>query len=209
MTTAAPILRLYHATTSPYVRKVMAVATQLGLASQIELLASDAHPIERDSRIATFNPIGKIPAAQTRDGQLLFDSRVICEYLDDYAQGGLFPVGAARWEALAHQALGDGLLDAALLARYERLARPKELQFDVWYQAQMGKVQSALTSIEQQAPTLVNTPCDIGAITLGCALGYLDFRFPDLVWRSQCPQAARWFTDFDAQPAMSATRPHE
>ncbi|MEL7979872.1 glutathione S-transferase family protein [Halomonas sp. ATBC28] len=208
-TAAAPILRLYHATTSPYVRKVMAVATQLGLASQVELLASAAHPINRDSRIATFNPIGKIPAAQTRDGQLLFDSRVICEYLDDYAQGGLFPVGAARWEALARQALGDGLLDAALLARYERLVRPKELQSDAWYQAQLGKVQAALASIDQQVPALASTPSDIGSITLGCALGYLDFRFPDMDWRSHCPEAARWFKDFDTQPAMIATRPYE
>ncbi len=209
MTIAPPILRLYHTTTSPYVRKVMAVANQLGLAAQIELLASAAHPVKRDSRIATFNPIGKVPAAQTSDGQLLFDSRVICEYLDDYAQGGLFPVGAQRWQALARQALGDGLLDAALLARYERLARPKELQSDAWYQAQLGKVQAALESIEQQAPELASTPSDIGAITLGCALGYLDFRFADMDWRSHCPQAARWFADFDAQPAMIATRPHE
>lgn len=204
-----PLLRLYHAPTSPYVRKVMVVATQLGLASQIELLTSAAHPIKRDDRIASFNPLGKIPAAQTSDGQLLFDSRVICEYLDDYAQGGLFPAGATRWEALARQALGDGLLDAALLARYERLARPKELQYDAWHQAQLGKVQAALASIDQQAPSLASTPSDIGAITLGCALGYLDFRFADMDWRSHCPEAAHWFADFDAQPSMIATRPYE
>ncbi|WP_323751503.1 glutathione S-transferase [Marinobacter sp.] len=202
------MFQLYYASTSPYVRKVMATAHYLGLTDQIEKLESAAHPVNRDDRIARFNPLAKVPAMRTDDGILLYDSRVICEYLD--AQGGhkLIPAnGNARWICLAQQALGDGLLDAAILARYELIVRPEEKQWEVWRQAQFSKIDAALTEINTQAPQLSRTPDDLGLITLGCALGYLDFRFPELDWRALHPQAADWFAEFDEHPAMLETRP--
>ena len=108
------MLQLYFAATSPYVRKVMVVAHHLGVADRIEHLAAAANPVNRDRNIAAFNPLAKVPAARTDDGLCLFDSRVICEYIDSERGGGLFPAaGRARWIALTQQALADGLLDAA------------------------------------------------------------------------------------------------
>lgn len=205
---AQPVLQLYYAPTSPYVRKVMAVAHVTGLVHRIERLESAANPVQRDARIATFNPLGKVPAAQTIAGEPLYDSRVICEYLDSLGQGKLFPSDERRWATLTRQALGDGLLDAAILARYEGLVRPPELQSKAWYQAQLEKIHAALDEIERQADILEALPLEIGTLTLGCALGYLDFRFPDLDWRRDHPQAEHWFAEFDRQPAMAATHPH-
>lgn len=203
------MMQLFYATTSAYVRKVMVCATVLGLADEIERLDSAAHPIERDERIAVFNPLAKVPALRTENGLCLYDSRVICEYLNARAGGDLYPAqGDERWRSLARQALGDGMIDAALLARYEFSARPPEKQWQNWADAQLKKVAAALAEIEGQASSFSTHPNDIGLIAIGCALGYLDFRFAGLNWRDGHPLTAAWFALFDAHPAMAATRPY-
>ncbi len=203
-------MRLLYAPTSPFVRKVMACAHLTGQAGQIEWLASAAHPVNRDARIAAHNPLAKVPTLILPDGTALYDSRVICEYLAEAAgDTRLFPPGPARWVALTRQALGDGLLDAALLARYEHTARPAEVQWPQWREAQLLKVQACLADIESQADDLSRTHPSIGDLTLACALGYLDFRFPELDWRMTHPRAAAWFSVFNALPAMQATLPHD
>jgi len=203
------MMQLFYATTSAYVRKVMVCATVLGLADEIERLDSAAHPIERDERIAVFNPLAKVPALRTENGICLYDSRVICEYLNARAGGDLYPAqGDARWRSLARQALGDGMIDAALLARYEFSARPPEKQWQNWADAQLEKVAAALAEIEGQVSSFSDHPNDIGLIAIGCALGYLDFRFAELNWRAGHPLTAAWFALFDAHPAMAATRPY-
>jgi glutathione S-transferase len=214
-------MKLLYAPTSPFVRKVMVVAHLTGQADQIEWLPSAAHPIRRDDRIAAHNPLAKVPTLILEDGQALYDSRVICEYLAVRAgDTQLFPAsGAARWHALMQQALGDGLLDAALLARYERTARPPEVQWIDWYEAQLVKVDAGLAAIEEQARARYwNGPASdapasdtptIGDITLGCALGYLDFRYPELDWPARYADTARWHAAFRTLPAMQATLPHD
>ncbi|HEY0295517.1 MAG TPA: glutathione S-transferase N-terminal domain-containing protein [Bordetella sp.] len=203
-------MQLRYAPTSPYVRKVMVAARLLGLVEKIELLDSAAHPIQRDARIAAHNPLAKVPTLILADGQSLYDSRVICEYLDGLAPGyGLFPeAGPLRWRAIARQALGDGLLDAALLARYEATARPPEKQWEAWRAAQRVKIEACLDAIESQAETLATRQLTIGEVTLACALGYLDFRFPELDWRAARPKAAHWNAQVQALPALQATVPH-
>lgn len=202
-------MKLLFAPTSPYVRKVMVCAHLTHQVDQIELLDSAAHPINRDDRIAAFNPVAKVPTLVLEDGRPLFDSRVICEYLASRAgDDTLFPaVGPKRWTALMQQALGDALLDAALLARYEVAARPAEVQWPAWRQAQLNKVEACLTSIESMAKDLAIDSPSIGEVTLGCALGYLDFRFPELEWRKGRPGATRWDEAFQRKAAMQATRP--
>ncbi len=204
-------MQLLHAPTSPYVRKVMASAHLLGLAGEIAWLPSAANPIVRDGRIAAHNPLAKVPTLILADGRALYDSRVICEYLaslrPDY---GLFPAdGDARWRALGLQALGDGLLDAALLARYEYTARPDAKQWHDWRAAQLTKVAACLDEIEALAATLATGRLTIGEVTIGCALGYLDFRFPALPWRDLRPKAAAWHAAIQALPAMQATVPYD
>lgn len=203
------MMQLFFASTSAYVRKVMVCAAVLGLTDEIERLDCAAHPVARDERIAAFNPLAKVPALRTESGICLYDSRVICEYLNARAQGELFPQkGEARWRSLARQALGDGIIDAALLARYEFSARPPEKQWPDWADAQLKKVVAALADIERQASDFSDRPDDIGLIAIGCALGYLDFRFAGLDWRASHPLTAAWFAVFAAHPAMAATRPH-
>ncbi|MBT0956841.1 glutathione S-transferase N-terminal domain-containing protein [Alphaproteobacteria bacterium KMM 3653] len=199
-------LSLYWGSASPYVRKVMITAHLLQIEESIDLLDSAAHPTERDTAIQAFNPLAKVPAAQTQDGLALYDSRVICEYLDSEHNGGIFPpAGPARWTALRRQALADGLLDAALLTRYETLVRPEELRWPLWLEKQTEKVMDALGAMEADIP---EADCqDIGAISYACALGWLNFRFPDLPWQEKRPALAHWHAVFEETPALIATRP--
>jgi glutathione S-transferase len=199
-------MKLYFSPASPFVRKVLLGAHELGLSDRIELLACAAHPINRDMDIVAHNPLGQVPTFFTDDGHVLYDSRVICEYLDSLGQGRLFGSGDVRWQALTEQSLADGLLDAALLARYETAVRPEALRWDAWTRSQLDKVNSALDHLEKLS-TKFGDRVDIGTITTACGLGYLDFRFPDLGWRSSRPQLSRWFAEFGNRPAMLATAP--
>ncbi|MFN0263176.1 glutathione S-transferase [Tepidamorphus sp. 3E244] len=202
-------MKLLHAPTSPFVRKVMVVAHEAGLAGSIETEFVLASPVERGEDLAAHNPLGKIPALILDDGSTLYDSRVICEYLAALKpETGLFPDGEARWETLTQQAMADGLLDAAIATRYERVMRPQAAQWSGWADAQLAKVTGALDRIEAIVGDLPERPT-IGTITIGCALGYLDFRFPELRWRDGRPAAANWFSAFETRPSMVATRPAE
>ena len=201
-------MKLFSSSASPFVRKVLVTAHELGLDARIERLPSAASPVTRDENIAPFNPTGKVPTMILDDGTALFDSRVICEFLDsvDGRNRILPPPGMPRWRALREQALGDGLLDAALLTRYETLLRPQELRWQAWLDGQMRKVGTTLDVIESEAASF-GERFDIGTLTLACALGYLDFRFPDLEWRRTRPRAAQWFERANARPSMERTRP--
>ena len=201
-------MKVYFSPASPFVRKVMVCAHELGVADQIEQLPCAANPINRDKTIVAANPLGQVPTFFADDGTILFDSRTICEYVDAHGGGQLFPPGEARWRALRDQSLGDGVLDAALLARYETVVRPGALQWQAWLDGQLEKVTSCLDVIEADAAGYGDR-VDIGAITVGCALGYLDFRFPHLPWRAGRPQAAKWFARFSERPSMRATAPFD
>lgn len=201
-------MQLYFSSPSPYVRKCMVVAHELGLAERIEKLPSVAHPVNRDRSVVARNPLGKVPTLIADDGTVLYDSRVVCEYLDALdGRGRMFPIdGAERWRALAEQALGDGLLDAAVLLRYEEIVRPEERRFQPWIDGQFDKIRTCLAKIETEAASF-GERVDIGTVTLACALGYLDLRFADLGWRRDRPAAATWFERFGARPSMQATLP--
>ena len=162
-----------------------------------------------DLALVADNPLGKIPCLVLDDGGALYDSRVICEYLDTLHQGArLFPAGGAeRWEALRLQALADGIMDAALLTRYETFLRPEALRWTAWVDGQLDKVARALDRIEAVAAPAFGARVDIGTITVACALGYLDFRFGSLDWRGSRPVIAAWYEGFAARPSMQATTP--
>ncbi|SSW72419.1 glutathione S-transferase [Achromobacter agilis] len=199
-------MKIFFSPASPFVRKCMVIAHELGLADRIEKLPSAAGPVARDQTIIPSNPLGQVPTFITDDGQILFDSRVVCEYLNELGGGALFPAGKTRWQVLTEQSMADGMLGAALLARYEAVLRPEELRWDDWVQGQLGKVRDGLALIEKNAAALAGR-LDIGTITIGCALGYLDFRFPDLDWRAAHPATAAWYETFSQRPSMQATKP--
>jgi len=198
-------MKILFSPTSPYVRKCLVTAHELGLDDKLQRLPSNAHPVERDREIIASNPLGKVPTFFTDDGQVLYDSRVICEYLNELAGGSLFPApGQPRWETLTLQSLGDGILDAALLARYEDVARPEGLRWPAWRAAQLDKAETSLAHLNAR-PELLAGRVDIGAIAVGCALWYLDLRFAEFAWRDRHPAVAQWYAAFSQRPSMRAT----
>ena len=205
-------MRLRYSPTSPFVRKVMAVALETGLAERIERIPTSVAPTTPNDEVARENPLVKVPALTTDDGLVLYDSPVICEYLDTLHSGArLFPAaGKARWIALRQQALGDGMLEAAILGRYESV-RPKEFLWQDWIDAQLRKVRGALAALdlEVEAGELGNGSdgVTIGQITIGCALGYLDFRYQSEEWRARARRLAQWYGRFAERKAMQLTVP--
>lgn len=199
-------MKLRYSAASPYVRKVMVLAHEVGLADQIELVPTSVAPTQVNAAFAVENPLVKVPTLVLGDGQSLFDSRVIAEYLDAQHPGRrLFPAeGRARWTALRQQAIADGLLDAALLTRYELNLRPEPQRWPDWVEGQFRKVRQALTALA--AETLGAEPT-IGEIAAGCALGYLDFRFPEEDWRRAHPALAAWYAKIAQRPSFVATQP--
>jgi glutathione S-transferase len=200
-------MQIFFSPASPFVRKCMVVAHELGIAERIEKLPSAAGPVKRDATIIPKNPLSQVPTFITDDGQALFDSRVICEYLNATQSGQLFPAdGAARWARLTELALADGMTGAALLARYENVLRPEPLRWTDWTDGQLAKVRTGLEWLETAAPAFGDR-VDIGTIAFGCALGYMDFRFPDVNWRAEAPNTAKWFDAFNRRASMQATLP--
>ena len=202
-------MKLYYSQTSPFARKVRLAAEHLGLTDRIELVAAVTTPVAEDAALAAATPLGKLPALVLDDGTVLFDSRVIVEYLDQLAGGGgLIPPASdpARWRSLRIQATADGLLDAAVLARYEVALRPEAFRWSDWTQAQTRKVTRAVAALEADAAGLATGPA-LDAIATACALGYLDFRFAELDWRAKAPGLAAFYAAFSKKPEMAWTDP--
>lgn len=199
------MLTLRFAAPSPFVRKVRIAADLVGLTERIQL--SDADTLSPSDPLRAQNPLGKIPTLVLEDGDVLYDSRVIVEYLDDLAGGGrLIPAGPERFAALRQQALYDGVLDAALLQIYEVRYRPDASRREPsWIAYQGEKVARALAFAEahQSRPA---ERLHVGHIAQACALGYLDLRFEGL-WRREHPALVAWLDDFAARvPSFTWTR---
>ncbi len=203
-------MRLFHSHTSPYVRKVMILIHEAGLADRVELVPSSGTPLDPGSLPLMQNPLGKVPVLDTVEGPI-FDSRVICRYLDDLAGAGAYPSGAALWRTLTLEAMADGILDAALLMVYETRLRPEPLRFQPWTDAQWAKIARALDAIEAGWIPDLNSPrdgCpDMGHMALAAALGYVDFRLAARDWRTGRPLLAAWADAFAQRTAMQATLP--
>ena len=198
-------MKLYSSPLSPYVRKVRVTAGVKGLTSKIEMVAADTNAGDPD--LNRHNPLGKIPCL-VADGQAIFDSHVICEYLDSIGTGPvLFPrSGPGRWKMLTEASLANGVIDAALLLVYEKRFRPEDKHVAAWTDRQWAKVNGAIAHFEKSPPTWGAHP-DFAHITLACALGYLDFRH-DGKWRAGHPKLVVWLDRFSAAvPAFVATTP--
>ena len=199
------MMKLHWSPKSPYVRKVMICAHELGLVPQLELVRSVAAMLKPNPDIMAHNPLSKIPTLVREDGSTLFDSIVICEYLNDQANGTLFPPdGEARWQALRWHALGDGLLDALILWRNER---EREVPLKALVDAFELKTRACLQLLDAEAGSIGSAPFSIGHVTLGCALGYLDYRFEALGWRESAPRLAAWFATLQTRPSFQSTEP--
>ena len=200
-------MRLRYAPNSPYVRKVLIVAIEAGLEDRIEKVPTNVTPLEENSEVAAENPLSKIPSLALDEGGPLFDSRVICEYLDSLGDHPrVFPApGPARWAALRQQALADGILDAAVACRYETMFRPADKRWPPWIEGQMRKVRQGLDALEDGCDGLRGA-ITIGQVAVACALGWLEIRLAE-DWRAQRPALSGWFDAFSERPSMKATVP--
>ncbi len=201
-------MQLYYSPASPYVRKVTIIVAEHALGARVERVPGAVSPVVRNEEIARSNPMIKLPTLLLDDGTALYDSATICEYMDHLSGAPRFfpPAGPARWNALRRHALGDGLLDAAILLRYEMAVRPEALRWPEWIAGQTGKITGALDMMEAEA-AFYGTGFDIGHITTACALGYLDVRFDNLQWRTGRPGLAAWFAAVSERPSVKATVP--
>jgi glutathione S-transferase len=201
-------MKLHWSPRSPFVRKVMIFAHEVGLAGRIELIRTPVAMSQANRELLRVNPVGKIPTLITDEGEALFDSTVICEYLDSLHGGPqYFPQAAReRWRALRWHALGDNMLDNLIIWRNETL-RPKAQQSPEMLTALETKIRSSLAYLDAEATALGKAPIGIGHVGVGTALGYLDFRFPALAWRDGHPDIAAWYGTFSQRPSIRNTLP--
>ncbi|GAB1361507.1 glutathione S-transferase [Rhodobacter sp.] len=199
-------MKLYASPTSPFVRKVTVMIREGGIEG-VETVDVAGTPVAPGTLPVDLNPLGKIPALQLDDGRALYDSRVICRYLDQRAGTGFYPADDRLWDVLALEATADGMMDAAVLMVYESRLRPEERRHAPWVEAQWLKIARALDAAETLWQPHLQGRLDAGQIALGVALGYLDFRLSDRNWRDGRPALAAWQTGRAASAAMQATVP--
>ena len=201
-------MKLHWSPRSPFVRKVMVFAHEAGLAGRIETVRTPVAMTQANPDLMRVNPIGKIPTLITDDGMVLYDSTVICEYLDSLHAGArLFPQQPERrWQALRWHALADNMLDNLILWRNETL-RPRAQQSPETIAAWDRKIRSALSALDNEAEALGKAPVSIGHVAIGVALGYIDFRFPGFGWREANKRIAEWYETFSRRPSMRNTLP--
>ena len=200
-------MKLHWSFASPFVRKVMVVAHETGIVDRLQLIETTVSMGEANPVVQRANPLSKIPTLILEDGASLYDSRAICEYLDSLHDGPkLFPPAPQRWDVLRRHCLGDGLMDTLILWRQERL-KPQARQTPEWLATFARKIEVTLAQLDVAAAALAHPPFDIGHIALGCALGYMDFRFADVDWRANAPRLAGWHATFEARPSAIATHP--
>lgn len=199
-------MKLLQAGPSPFVRKVLVTLHETGQFNQVEQVMVEASPVTPDPALIAANPVGKIPALVRPDGPTLYDSRVICRFLDARAGGGLYPESRI-WDTLVLEATADGIMDAAVLIVYEERFRAREMVSMEWIEGQWGKVARALDALETRWMSHLAGRMDMGHIAVACALGYLDFRHDARKWRVGRPALTAWYDGFAKRESMVATDP--
>lgn len=197
-------MKLYYANTSPYARKARVTIIEKGLDDRIETIFQN--PFEDSADLVAANPLKRVPALVDDTGIAIFDSPVICAYLDTFGEGAkLIPEGNNRWATLTGEAMADGILDAAFAIVMER-RRPEEQQSEMWFGRWESAISRTLDAIEADLSSFEGE-ISLAQIALGCALGYLDFRLPDLEWRPGRTRLKFWFKENEKRPSMQATVP--
>jgi glutathione S-transferase len=201
------MMQLYDNPASPFCRKVQVVLRETGQADDVDVVFAVGHPLATEQMPLAQNPLGKIPCLVRDDGPAMYDSRVICRYLDARGNGGLYPTGQRLWDVLTLEATADGIMEAAVLMIYESRARPEEIRYPDWVDAQWDKIARALDALSARWMGHLNGPLHMGQIAVACALGYLDLRQPDRDWRRGHDALASWYEGFAARDSMKETAP--
>ncbi|MEM7292282.1 MAG: glutathione S-transferase N-terminal domain-containing protein [Pseudomonadota bacterium] len=200
-------MKLRYSSTSPYVRKVTICAAELGLSERIERIATD--PWDPATDLVDDNPLGRVPALTTDEGDTLYDSAVICLYLDSLSDAqDLFPSGDNRWRVLRQHEMMNGVLDAGVAALIERAKRPEDKIWPDWVEFQLGAIRRSLTVMDSEISELAAESLNIAQINTGVALGYLDFRYADMLdWRAEHQALAQWYETFSQRESMQSSVP--
>jgi len=201
-------VQLYYSPNSPYARKARIIIHELGLVARVTEVPVT---LPADAKFRAINPLGKIPALVLDDNSVIYDSPVICEYLDELGQGKFFPRASlfreaqGRWRALTLQALGDGLADA-VVRRNQEMRLPEDKRSAEVIERQSKSIEASFGVADRAAPKFPEYPT-IGEIAIACAIGYLDLRIPNDGWRDRYPQLAAWLETFSRYPSVEATKP--
>lgn len=201
-------MKLIYSAASPFVRKVRVMSEEAGLSEKIELISVKTTALARDQQAVDANPLGKIPALIIDEETTLFDSRVICRYLDDLGAAGLY-AQENLWDILTLEALADGLLEAAVLMVYEARLRPQETRSEAWVEAQWHKISDALDALNERRFKALEAPLNFAQLCVGCALGYLDFRHDARNWRARREWLAKWNDDIQNRRSLMITGPSD
>jgi len=199
-------MKLIAATASPFVRKVRVLILETGLEAEVEVDMITVSPTAPNTELNAANPLGKIPALIRDDGPALYDSRVICRYLDERAKANLYPE-TRLWETLTLEATADAMMEAAVLMTYEARLREPEQRSEVWVEAQWQKIARTLSALEARWMSHLHGHLTMAQIAVGCALAYVDFRHESRDWRRGHDTLADWEAEFAKRPAMQATQP--
>jgi glutathione S-transferase len=201
-------MKLAFSPSSPFARKVRIAAIELGLIDKIEFMPTTVAPGQPNDEYSRITPLKKLPALITDNGDVIVDSYVIVEYLDELAGGGkLVPAsGATRWKVKSDHSLLQGMLDSMLLCRYEKMVRPQGLQWQAWSDDHWNRAWTGMARFEKQADVLAR-PLDIVQIGLVCVLGYADFRFADCGWRKTYPKLDAFHEKMLARPSVKISVP--
>ena len=202
-------MKLFHSPASPFVRKVVILLHELGQIDAVTLATIQTTAFDTDPALKASNPLGRIPALEREDGPTPYDSRVICQYLNDKFGGSFYPQDSRRWETLTLEATGEGIMDSAVSMSYELRLRPENERSSQWVDAQWAKVSRAVSALNNRWMSHLSGPVDMGQIAVGAALAYLDFRHDARGWREGNAELAAWFEGFESRPSMQATRPPE
>lgn len=200
-------MKLYHSPASPFVRKVVVLLHELHKTDAVALHAVATTALASDAELKIANPLAKLPALERPEGVTLYDSRVITVYLDDLFGGGFYPTGPGRWDHLTLEATGDGIMDSGVAMIYEGRLRPAEQQSEAWIEAQWDKIGRTLDALNTRWASHLSGPVTMGQISVGCALGYLDFRLDSRNWRGDREALASWYEGFSQRSSMQATAP--
>ena len=199
-------MKLIFSPASPFVRKVRVMVHEAGLLERVVDVAVNTTALDTDPAARGANPLGKIPALILDNGQAIFDSRVICRYLDDLSCAGLYPEDRL-WDVLTLEALADGIMESAVLMVYEARLRSEEQRSAQWVKAQWGKITNALDSLESNGFPTIEGELNFGQLALACALGYLDFRHDALAWRDGRPALSSWYSELQHRTSLKNTIP--
>jgi glutathione S-transferase len=202
-------MKLAFSPVSPFARKVRIAAIELGLIDKIEFVPATAVPGQPNDEYSRINPVKRLPALILDNGDVILDSYVIVEYLDELAGGGkLIPAsGALKWRVKSDHSLLQGMLDSMLLCRYEKIARPEPLRWQAWADDHWNRAWSGMARFEKQTEMLSRPSLDIAQIALTCVLGYADLRFADCGWRKAYPKLDAFHEKMLTRPSVKVSLP--